>query len=563
MTLTRKRPVVLAALLVLALASVAPTEANVSLRNGNFFIGYTDVLYPGGFEPKVERVYNSKSPYSDGMFGWGWGTEYEAYLRISADGSVVVHEYGGGAENRFVPKDFKKAELDKAVNQIAEAARALGVVGTAQQLKEYKGKLASDSVFRNQQWERFVSQKKLSPRQLSVGMQLISNRFSYQFITKTKAGYQRNFDNGRIELFDNSGKLAEITDKNGNFIKIAYSVDGKVKSITDNFNRKMFFKFNNLGLVEKIEGEGGKSSTYKYNDKRELVSSKDMDGNVYEYRYSDDNRHNMVQIRYSDKTTMDIAYYGRDKQENVKSIKDRDGSVTEYSYVESPSDKNRYSVSLAVKGKDGRQISSSKYDYQYKVKASGETWTYRMDTVIDGERTETVYNECCGLPVKIKKGGEVTEFKYDSKGHVTEKKTPTEITKLAYHPKFGKVTRVENVSRVGKKKEWSSFEYDAKGNLVFAKNSSKKGVKLVYDQFGRIRSMIDQSKRVISFKYNENSKPVEITDPKLGTITVQYTNSGEIKRVDSTAGRRIALQVTSSFQNLLDIIRPAGVSLSF
>ena len=75
---------------------------------------------------------------------------------------------------------------------------------------------------------------------------------------------------------------------------------------------------------------------------------------------------------------------------------------------------------------------------------------------------------------------------------------------------------------------------------------------------------MDQNKRRIGFKYNENSKPVEITDPALGTITVSYTNSGEIKKVDSTSyGRTIALQVTSAFQNLLDIIRPAGVSLSF
>jgi YD repeat-containing protein len=96
-----------------------------------------------------------------------------------------------------------------------------------------------------------------------------------------------------------------------------------------------------------------------------------------------------------------------------------------------------------------------------------------------------------------------------------------------------------------------------------AKNSQSKGVKLIYDPAGRIRSLVDQDRRTISFKYNENSKPIEITDPSLGTITVSYTNSGEIKKVDSTAGRKIALQVTSAFQNLLEIIRPAGVTLSF
>jgi YD repeat-containing protein len=75
--------------------------------------------------------------------------------------------------------------------------------------------------------------------------------------------------------------------------------------------------------------------------------------------------------------------------------------------------------------------------------------------------------------------------------------------------------------------------------------------------------MMDQAKKQIHFKYNENSKPIEITDPQMGSIVVSYTNSGEVKKVDSTGGRRIALAVTSAFQNLLEIIRPAGVTLSF
>src|SRR5471030_491808 len=70
------------ATLVLALA--APAFANVSIKNGNFFIGYTDIIYPGGFEPKIERVYNSKTPFK-GMFGWGWGNEYEVFMQVSAD----------------------------------------------------------------------------------------------------------------------------------------------------------------------------------------------------------------------------------------------------------------------------------------------------------------------------------------------------------------------------------------------------------------------------------------------------------------------------------------------
>src|SRR3989338_182321 len=108
----------------------AIAHANVSLKNGNFFIGYKDVVYPGGFEPKIERIYNSKTPFN-GIFGRGWGTEYEAYLSVSADGSVVVHEYGGGAENRFSPVAFRAAELDKAVEMIGSVAQKAGVAGSA------------------------------------------------------------------------------------------------------------------------------------------------------------------------------------------------------------------------------------------------------------------------------------------------------------------------------------------------------------------------------------------------------------------------------------------------
>jgi YD repeat-containing protein len=552
-----------------ALFASYDAAANVTLKNGNFFIGYTDIVYPGGFEPKMERVYNSKTSFK-GMYGWGWGNEYEVYLSPSADGSVVVHEYGGGAENRFSPVAFKSQDLDKAVDMISEAAMKAGSIGSQNQLAAYKGKLRADASYRNDEWENLRKQGKLQPRALPAGTQLHSNKFSYQNIVKVASGYVRNFDNGKVETFDEQGRLQKIQDKNGNIITLSYGKDGKLAKLVDNFNRKMFFTFNTQGFLERIEGENGKKAEFTYNGLGELVSSKDVDGNSYQYAYGDGKkgdggkRHNMVEIAYSDKTSTQVEYYGRDKQESVRAVKDRDGTRTAYSYDTDASDKSHTSVAVAIKGSDGKDISNSKYEYFIKRKADGEEWTYKMVTTLDGDRTETSYNECCGLPLLIKHGGEETAFAYDSKGHVTKKITPSEITELAYDPVVSKVTKVKRYSKTNPKSaSWSEFTYDNKGNLTLARNSEKKGVKLFYDANGRIKSLVDQSSRRIDFKYNENSKPIEITDPQLGTITVSYTNSGEIKKVESTAGRKIALQVTSAFQNLLDIIRPAGVSLSF
>ncbi|MGZ3697265.1 MAG: DUF6531 domain-containing protein, partial [Bdellovibrionota bacterium] len=414
-----------AILLTLALSALwgAAASANVSLKNGNFFIGYTDIIYPGGFEPKIERVYNSKTPFK-GMFGWGWGNEYEVYMTVSADGSVVVHEYGGGAENRFNPIAFNARELDGAINTIADTAAKIGAI-SPDGLAAYKVKL-KDATFRNDEWERFRAQGKLQARVLKTGTQLNSNRFSYQYITKVADGYVRTFDNGKIEKFNEDGRLVRISDKNNNTIDLKYAKDGHLEKLVDNFNRKMFFAFNNLGLLERIDGENGKKAEFKYNGLGELTYSKDVDGNTYNYKYDSEKRHNMTEIGYpSDKTTMGIAYFGRDKHENVRSVKDRDGTLTEYTYDSDASDKGHYSVGVNVKGQDSKLISSSKYEYFIKYKADGEEWTYKLTTTLDGDRTETTYNECCGLPLLIKHGGEETAFEYDVKGHVTKKTTPT------------------------------------------------------------------------------------------------------------------------------------------
>jgi len=556
------KPVTSALALVIALAASPGASANVALRNGNFFVGYMDIIYSGGFEPKIERVYNAKSTYR-GIFGWNWGNEYEVFLTVGPDGSVVVNEYGGGAENRFVPVGAKAQDVANAVDLISKAAQETRFIQPGS-MPEYRKRLAAEAAFRNQEWERFRIAGKVQPRKLADGTQLISNRFSYQYITKVAGGYLRSFDTGRVDKFDESGHLVKTSDKNGNSIELAYGKDGRLQKIQDNFNRKMFFTFDTRGRVEKISGETGKEATYKYNAGDELVWSRDVDGNTYSFRYSGDGKHNLVEIGYSDKTTMQIAYYGPERLYSVKSVKERDGSLAEYDYEIDAKNRGRVAVGVTNKTRDGKLVSTAKYEYLMKYRADGEEWTYKMVSVLDGERTETTYNECCGLPLIIKRSGEETSFEYDRKGRVTKKVTPNEITELAYDAKSNKVSRVAHFSKQNKNdSRWSEFQYDEKGNLLFAKNSAGKGVKLFYDTNGRIKSLLDQSKRRLDFKYNEASKPVEITDPNLGSITVSYSNSGEIKKVESSAGRKIALEVTSAFQNLLDIIRPAGVSLSF
>ena len=83
---------------------IAPAVfADVNHKNGNFYISYTDLVVPHGDKSlKIVRTYNSKSTVV-GIFGFGWGSDFETYLVEQSDGSIVVYENGAGARTIFSP----------------------------------------------------------------------------------------------------------------------------------------------------------------------------------------------------------------------------------------------------------------------------------------------------------------------------------------------------------------------------------------------------------------------------------------------------------------------------
>jgi len=557
-------------LLLCTLLSIptAHARADVSLRNGNFYVSFRDIAYPGGLEPKVERVYNSKSDFT-GMFGYSWGTEYETHLGIDPDGSVVVTEFGGGAENRFVAKNYKAADLDAGVNQLVAAAKKSGLVSNAKQIKEYQGKLKNDFEFRSKQYDIFVG-KGLVPRKvIKQGTQLTSTHYLYQYITKVKGGYVRIMEGGNIQKFNEAGKLVQIMDRNKNFINFGYDKNGRLVQLIDNQNRKMNFSYNAQNLVEKIAGESGKTAIYKYDNAKLMTYCRDSDGVANTFKYTSDRYRNLSEIGYpGDKDSkghpkrMLISYYGLDKNISVKSVVNTDGTVNEYDYIKNPKNPNYFAVHVVLKEPNGVKISDAKYEYYSKVRPGGETYTKQMIATVDGDKTETTYDDKLGFPVKITNNGRTTTMQYDQKGRMTKKVSSIETTELSYDPKVGKVNRVVRKMRSGHVL-WSTFKWDAAtGNLVLAKNSEKKSVHLIYDNAGRVRALIDQSGRQLMFKYNELSKPIEISDKKLGTVKFTYKNSGEVDKFEANGGAAVTTEIMRALQGLLDIMAPSGVTMS-
>ncbi|MCB9060327.1 MAG: RHS repeat protein [Halobacteriovoraceae bacterium] len=538
---------------LLSAFTLCSSYGGVNYKNGNYYVSYTDLVVPGGSKTlDVTRTYNSKS-IENGSFGVGWGIPYDTFLTVGADGAVTIHENGAGALTRFTPK--KTVDADAAVDKIIKAMRKKSqLTGTAEDT--LRKKLRNDADLRQAYAKEFGVTSNLA-----AGTKLYSNERGLQIVEKVKDGYERTYSDGKVESFNEKGNLAEVKTKNGYWIKLNYSKTGKLESVKDSLAKQIFFSWFPNGKIECVWGVGKKKSCYKYEGKK-LVESEDVAGNVYKYMY--DNNYNMTQISYKDGSKYQIEYWPN--TQFVKKITEKNGDWTEYKYDSNPKNPDFHYWTTVTNKRGSAQPVSNKYEYEIKVKPDGSQYTYRIATDVNGITTETVYSECCGQPLKITRGKQVTTFEYNDKGLLTKKtSTRGEYVQLEYHPTFNKITKVVN------NKGTTDFQYDKKGNLSKATNDKGKSVLLVYDRKGRIQKMVDynkgksdkaENKRTLTFKYDANGKPVEIAMDNVGKINVRYDNFGEIKKVESKAGHKMALQVTQAFQSLLTIVKPAGVNLN-
>ena len=540
----------------LFLAVSLSTWAGVNLRNGNFYISYTDIVIPGeGEKLKITRTYNSKSTRA-GWFGFGWGSLYETRLEVGADGSVTVHEHGSGAQTRFSPK--KAVDASSAAKKIVAAMKKAG----REIPRNFAKKLTENQGLR----QSYARQFNVSAN-LPAGSELYSSTRGFQKLRVTKEGFERIYSDGKKETFDKQGRLTKIRDKNGQGVDLTYK--GKnLASIKDSSAKQLLFSWHSSGKVKCIWSVTSKKNKacYKYSGE-DLIESKDIVGNVYRYSY--DGNHNMTSITYPDKSMMKIAYASG--SQFVREVVEKDGSKRSYKYESNPK-KPKLHYWTSVTNHLGEKKLTNRYEYEQKIRKDGSQYTHRTVISVNGVTTDTTYSESCNLPEKIKKGKHVTTFKYNAKCFLKKKVSSRgENVELQYHKKFNKITKITDKG----KKTWSEFKYNKKGNLSNAKNSLGQRVALIYGSDGRVTRMIDMGKKggrnlakakkgkvSMDFTYDSLGRAATIKMSGVGTVSLTYDRFGKIKDIKNSKGSREVLQkVTATFQSLLAIVKPAGVSL--
>lgn len=564
-----------------SLFSTTSQALTVNRVNGGANIIYIDFSVPGSAVPlELVRSYNSITAVTEqtgwsGAFGWGWTSPFETTLTTTADRSVILRDGGTGNTVTFRnEKDDPKAKEAFYANY----KRAY--------FESKKGKkLSSEELSKLQLPEKTASRLRTDPQfraseaarlgikgSIPKGELLISSDYGYQSIQFKNNQWIREKD-GITQLFDKEGRLVKQIDKNGFYFDFKYSNQNRmqISEITDQ-DKGVSLKFSWRAdrVVEVVDNRGHKAR-YNYDQTGNLLQVIDSNNQGYGYRY--ENRkspHLLTRIDYLSESSAKEKVYREVKYDDVGLVvyhRDKDGAEYNYSYGRGSNDpENNFSTKVTKKF---RGITEEMFDeYTLKARGDGSKYLYKQESRQNGVTTVTVFTACCGKPSQIVKNGQATNFKYSEDGLLTEKVGPGEEVKLEYDPNWKKISKVVQNGVTSK------YEYDVKGNLIRAQNSKNEKVSLKYDKIGRITEMTDPEGKQINFKYGNLGKPTLITEKNVGTIRIEYDSEGRILKtetiIQSERGRRpseaksqeVIKRVMKGFQHLLDIIRPAGVTLN-
>ena len=562
------------------------SHAVVDMRNANYSDVWTDMILEGsGYDLRVVRSYNSRS-LNNGMFGFGWCSEFETNIIVTAEGELKLTECGGGLEIYYRRKDFNPKKIERTIQRIMNIVKKRNRDLKPEYFTKLQQQLRQDRLLR----EEFVKQLNLKGA-IQKGVLYYAQGRENDSIQMKGDHYLRSLPEGSFQKFSfKTGYLLGIYDKNRNFIKIQRSgnrKDSRISSVVDNNGRQLRFSYRNK-KVSAIKGPGKLSVLYK-NKNEDLVQVKDSFGNVYNHKY--DNLHNLIQTQFPDKTVKKI-FYNKDK-DWVIGFQNRAGCKESYTYKSNPSDPLNHYSSHVVKKCKNKIVNQSSYEFFHRKRKNGERYLHRAKENKNGAILDTTYHPTLGKPTLVIRNKQKAYHTYYSNGNLKEKKTSTFLAKFFYKNPCKKVSSVEmkyfytpignknpkspqsrKLSQLQKRKKrtkklkvlktiktYLTYKHP-KCNLIVARNTEGQRVRIAHDHKGRITFLKDQAERAVHIKYDDLfGKPRIIKRPGLGTIIVKYKPNGEIKKVDSKEGPIVAAQVANVFSHLMDIITPVASNI--
>ncbi len=482
------------------------------LLNGNFSLSYTDVNEGNDFE--LGRFYNSIS-LSKGIFGFGWGTRFETRLYV-ADGSfVMVEEVPGGGRHHYIDKD------SFTLTQLAD--RYLKSTNAAQNGKDYVERLKSTLLKEPAFLFEYARGYKMLGK-IKDGVVLTCIERSGEKLKKVKGGYIRSGADGVVDEFDQSGRIIKRSMPTGRGFVFSYYANGRLQTIRDSLGRSMNFFFNDKGLVERIALYNNKAASYSYDTNDNLISSTDVNGKTYNYKY--DSYHRVIEVVLpagdaGPKPTKWVIGYDTETGKVVYQKTPQGWEIfTEYA---SDKGKDQYYDSVNIIKKFGNEVIPEKYEFWKRPNAEGSLYTYKTRQKIGKHEKMVTYTMCCGTPLVVNENGKVTRFEYNKDGRLKKKVFPDgRIVEVKYDER----NRASSIINNG---EPYLYKYNDKSQVTMVASRDLK-FKIDYDGNGNVSKIIDNKGNSFSFKYDEMGRISEL-GTKDSDVKVSYDAEGRMSAV--------------------------------
>jgi RHS repeat-associated protein len=492
-------------------SKVVTVAEPINVASGNMFISQHDIFIPAQEIPlRLYRTYNSQDDF-DGMFGYGWRSNFDITLTEQFDGAVIeVDEkgvytiYTRNSDGAYTPSAGKYSQLSKDAD------------GTYVLLREH----------------------------------------------------------GRRLFFNAQGKLTKIEERNGNHLDIIYNSSGIITEVCGPSGRKFIFTSNSQGKITQVKDPVGRVFKYEYDSQNNLIRTTDPLANstVYQYDHNhnliqqaDANGHRL----YFEYDADDRAFHSWQENSNnevtlffdyankTTTSSDSLGNITTYEY-------NEYGLVTKIIDALGNihcfswdadlnKISSTDaagnttyftYDEKGNLLTIEDpqnnitTFTYEpnfnlLSSLTDalGNTTIYIYNEKGNL-IKVKGAfNNTTTYNYDAFGNLVSL-TDARANQTSYqYNEYGDLVKVTDPLD-----SQTLFSYDLLGNCIQITNAKASSTKFVYDKLNRLIQIIYPNNSQINYAYDAVGRRICLIDPRGNTTRYAYDEVNRLIQVTDALG---------------------------
>ena len=447
----------------------------VDLADGNLYHDFEDHALPGRMPLTFGRRYSSSLERSDGMFGPGWSSPFEAYLYRSVDGYTMVAE-NGETEVRFRDYHDRAAQQGETLRDpgnFCELFREGGrcIVRRWDPDEDEVVELVFEIGDELENWP-LVAKQDLEGQGIDI--------------ERDEAGRitllcQRREGRGYRLTYDRAGRLSEVlarspvsVDERGRFdrfferpvLSYGYDASGRLCEMTDALGQRCRYEYDAAGRMAREVNIGGMEYTFRYDAKGRCVDS------------SGANEHGRVQLQYDDHGMRTL-------------VTDALGHATVYVW-------NEY-------GQIEQEISPLG---QGKATGFDEEGRVVLEKTAQGHETRQVYDERGDRVEVVDANGGVTRYAHNELHQLVAVTDPAGHVWRRRHDGRGRVEAVENP--LG---EALSYVYDGRGDLAAVLDPLGARRELTWDEFGNLASATDWSGHVTTYEYDVEGNLTAVLDP--------------------------------------------------